>query len=141
MIRIAVAVMMMAAGFAFPAQAAERGTPLLTVELNRMQAEPSGCRLDFVVHNGADFAFESIQPELAFMGADGVLVSRRVLELGPLRPRKTRIMSFGMDGLDCTGVGRVILNGVVRCTHGGPVGLDCLDAMSLRHRGAVPFEK
>ena len=141
MIRIATAVMMVAAGLALPARAAESGAPTLTVELNRMQAEPSGCRLDFVVRNGADFAYQSIQPELAFMGADGVLASRHILELGPLRSRKTRIMSFGLDGLDCSGVGRVILNGVVRCTHDGPADLDCLDVMTLRHRGAVPFEK
>ena len=94
MIRIAVAVMMVAAGFALPAQAAERGTPALTVELNRMQAEPSGCRLDFVVRNGADFVFESIQPELAFMGADGVCWCRAAFSnwglCGPIRPGSCR---------------------------------------------------
>ena len=141
MIRIAMAAMMMAAGITLPARAAESGAPALTVELNRMQVEPNGCRLDFVVRNGADFAFQSLQPELAFLGADGVLLSRHILELGPLRPRKTRILSFGLDGLDCSGVGRVILNGLLRCTHGGPKDLDCLNALALRHRGAVPFEK
>jgi hypothetical protein len=121
--------------------AAAQATPpagAIRVELNAV--EPSGtsrCRLTFVVENTGG-ALETLRLDLAAFGRDGAVQRRMAADLGPLRAGKTNLRAFDLEGV-CDALGAVLVNDVTACA---PIAAgDCLDRLTLSHRGAVRLFK
>lgn len=118
-----------------PAAAAESG---VSVELNRLEAKDTTCRVSIVVANPGDKAMDSLKLDLVFFDKEGVISRRLAVEAGPVRAAKTSVKLFEATDTPCDGVSRVLLNDVTAC--GGAE--DCLAQVSTSSRvKGVEFAK
>lgn len=129
------------AAAAASASYAQSTTPVLSIELNKLEQDGDECRFYLVIENGSDVAFAKFNTEMVFFDRRGVIVSRGTVDFAGLRPHKTHVMSFVFGPLDCTNVGRVLLNQVIECEHTAGTQLDCMDAIDVSHRGTVELVK
>jgi hypothetical protein len=131
--KLALALAILAFG-GMAARAAEETKPEpLKVELNAAETAGGKCRLSFVVQNGSPAGLDSLKLDLVVFGKDGAIQRRLLTEMGPVRPSKTVVRTFEVEG-DCGGIGSILLNEVPGCT---PASFgDCLDRMTLSSRVA-----
>jgi hypothetical protein len=113
-----------------PAAAAENAIQL---ELNAVENAENRCFMTFVVQNKDEAPLESLKLDLAVFGRDGIVYRRLITEMGPLRPGKTMVKAFGIDG-ECAQIGGVLVNDVNACAPGDISG--CLDRLVLSSRVA-----
>jgi len=114
-----------------PASAAQS----IRVELNKLEAEGGSCRAYMVTENSGDQSFQSLKLDLVMFDGDGIISKRLAVDLGPLPAGKTRVKVFGIDGVGCQRIGRVLLNEVLTCD-----GTDgCGDLIAVGSRSDVPF--
>lgn len=111
----------------------------ITLELNRLEAQPQGCRVWMLARNpGAPV--DPLRLDLVVFGRDGVVSRRLALDLGPLPAEKTMARIFDLAGTPCDGVGHLLLNDVLAC---GPDALAaCLSRLTVSSRAqGVALEK
>ena len=101
------------------------------VELNAVESENGKCRLTFVVENKTDKAIDSLKLDLVTFDPDGIAYKRLVTEMGPVRPSKTMVRIFLVEG-DCTHIGSVLINDVTGCAPADAT--TCLDGLTLASR-------
>ena len=123
---------------AAPALAAD-GT--LKVELNKLEPHDGACRAYLVLENGTANAYSTLKLDLVMFDTDGVVARRLAVETAPLPSAKTRLKVFDMKGLECGGVGRVLLNAVMSCADASGEIADCQALVSTSSRGTVSFIK
>lgn len=129
------------AGASSPVSAAETMQPLVTIDLNKLEAAANACRFFMVLENKSQSGFTALKLDLVLFGTDGVIAKRLAVDGAPLRAAKTSLKVFDVEGLACEGVGRVLLNDVLACdAETGPVG-DCQALVEVSARGPVPFVK
>ena len=116
---------LLALPFLFPALA--HADPL-RVELNAGETADNRCRLTFVIENKAKDAVESLKLDLAIFNTEGVVQHRMVTEMAPVRPVKTVVKTFSVDG-DCKQIGSILVNDITACVPGTPAA--CLDTLDL----------
>jgi hypothetical protein len=100
------------------------------VELNTIETDENRCRLTFVIENKAREAVESLKLDLAVFDPQGIVQRRLVTEMGPLRPVKTIVKTFAVDGA-CGKLGSILVNDVT-CAPGTPDA--CLSGLTLSSR-------
>ncbi|MHC5021723.1 MAG: Tat pathway signal sequence domain protein [Planctomycetota bacterium] len=132
----------LASGGAFAAGAGSEAQPPggPSLELNRLEGVEGGCRMHLVVSNTTERRHDSFKLDLVVFDGEGVIARRVALDVSPVRPNKTSVYAFDVDGLDCSGVGRVLLNDVLGCTAAGD-GADCASAVTLSSRAGADFVK
>lgn len=111
----------------------------VSVELNKLEPTDNGCRAYLLLHNGTGAPFTSLEFDLVMFDAEGVVARRVALETAPLAAGKTRLKVFDLSDLQCGGISRVLLNGVLACA--GPSGRrdGCLDAVRVSSKAGVPL--
>jgi len=123
------------------ALAQEGGTPppSLSLELNGAEASQRGCRLTFVAANrlGEDIARTAY--EVALFGKDGVVKRLTVLDFKEIPDGETKVRQFDLPDLDCTDLGRILLNGATACE--GPKASACMERLQTATRSAITFGK
>jgi hypothetical protein len=100
----------------------------LHVELNTGETTENRCRLTFVIENKAKEPVESLKLDLALFNTEGVVQTRMVTEMAPVRPVKTVVRTFSVDG-DCKQIGSILVNDITACVPGTPNA--CLDTLEL----------
>src|SRR5690606_17951637 len=65
-----------------PAMAEPNG---LTVELNKLESQGSGCRAYMVVQNDSDTSYKAFKLDLVLFQSDGVIGRRFAMDLAPLK--------------------------------------------------------
>jgi len=128
------------AGYAEPEQAQ------VAAELNRADTVENGCRLSFVIHNGTEYDFSSLQWDLVTFDPEGLIAARMAAELAPLRAKKTSVKQFDIQDFDCDRIARLLLNDISQCKAKGPNGEvtvrnDCLGLIELSSRTAIDLFK
>tara|TARA_B100000029_G_scaffold427761_1_gene437307 strand:+ start:4132 stop:4560 length:429 start_codon:yes stop_codon:yes gene_type:complete len=113
----------------------------IAIELNKVESAPSGCRLHFDVHNTTGMKFEVFSVDLVFFDTDGVVSSRSLVSFGRLHPNKHHFNSWEFPSVECTKVGRILVNGIQQCQHDGGESFDCLSALSASHKGKIELVK
>jgi hypothetical protein len=116
-------------GFIAAANAAPEKS--VRIELNAAETIQNKCRLSFVIENKSDEAVESLKLDLVVFGKDGGIQRRLVTEMAPLRPTKTIVKAFDIDG-DCAPIGSILVNDVTACAPGPAAA--CLDRLVLASR-------
>jgi len=119
--------------------AAQEGA--LQIELNNIALRNDVCQVFIRVGNQSDTAYTAFKIDLAFFDKDGVINDRVLVDLAPLRARKTSIHVFDMPDLDCGNVGEVLLNDISECQAEDPANTpaDCFAAVTLGSRGDIGF--
>lgn len=113
----------------------------LSIQLNKLEPDGEDCRAYIVLENAADRHYESLRLDLVLFDADGIVARRLAVQAAPLAAGKTSVKVFGIDGLDCGDIGRVLLNDVLECKAGGVGAADCLAAIEPSAAGSVAFFK
>jgi hypothetical protein len=101
------------------------------VELNAAVTQDGKCRLTFVIENKTDKAIDSLKLDLMTFDPEGIAYKRLVTEMGPVRPSKTMVRIFLVDG-ECNHIGSVLVNDVTGCAPADPGA--CLDGLTLSSR-------
>jgi hypothetical protein len=113
----------------------------LTVELNKLETEGTGCRAYVVVTNDAAVQYQTLKVELILFQPDGVIGRRFSIDLGPLKASKRTVKLFDLDNIACDKIGSFLLNDVVECkSDTGPLD-DCLSGMTVKSLTNVEFAK
>ncbi|MEM9783505.1 MAG: hypothetical protein AAF899_13650 [Pseudomonadota bacterium] len=113
---------------------------LVTVELNKLQDEGTACQAFMLLQNTTPLSFEALALDLVMFDREGIISRRLAVEMAPLRAGKTTVKVFSMDGLECTGIGRILLNDVVTCT-ADTEAPDCLGLITTASRADAEFVK
>jgi hypothetical protein len=115
----------------FVTAAAAAPDKAVRIELNGVEAAQNRCRLSFVIENKSTDAFESLKLDLVVFGKDGGIQRRLVTDMAPLRPSKTIVKAFDIDG-DCAAIGSILVNDVTACAPGPATA--CLERLTLESR-------
>jgi len=121
------------------ASAAAQEAPRVEIELNKLEQAGEACQVFLVIGNRTDGSFSSLNLDLVFFDADGVIARRLAVETAPLPARKTSVRAFAVEGLDCGGIGRVLLNTVLTCEADGAARDDCLGLVETASRADAEF--
>lgn len=113
----------------------------LTVELNKLEAQGSGCRAYVVVQNDEAKAYETFKLDIVLFQNDGVIGRRFAMDLAPLKPQKRTVKLFDLDNIPCDNIGSFLINDVVECKgEAGPIE-DCLAGLTVKSLTKVQLTK
>lgn len=114
----------------------------LGVELNKMEEHGAdGCRLSFVFRNGTDERLETFKLDLVMFGQDDVIARRLIVDASPLRPGKTMVKLFDVDGLPCGDIATILVNDLPACVLSPEDGQDCIEVVALQSRAEATLTK
>ncbi len=113
----------------------------LAIELNKVEAGEDVCRINFVVTNRTESRFDELRADLVLFDHDGVIADRLTFDLGPMRAKKTQVVSFPIKSVDCGKLGHVLLNEMAACSPPPGESFDCTRAVAISSRGPVAFVK
>jgi len=113
----------------------------ISVELNKLEGNGSGCRAYIVADNATDTSYSVLKLDLVLFRPDGVIDRRIALDLGPLPAKRKYVKSFDLEGLKCDGIGSVLVNGVLDCKAGEKSVPDCLDKLDVSSRASAKLSK
>lgn len=105
----------------------------LSLELNRVDALESACRLTFLAENGLGTDLETLSLETVLIDTEGRVDRLTLFEFGALPDGTPRVRQFDIPGLACDGLGRVLINGVAACSAGAA----CAERLELSTRTDV----
>ncbi len=113
--------------------------PTLTVELNALQPSDKGCRFTFVVTNGLGATLGSAAFELVLFDKAGMVSRLTVVDFKDLPDGKTKVRQFDFSGVDCTNLGRVLINDATQCVGDGIDPKTCIGSLTTSTRTDVSF--
>jgi hypothetical protein len=125
----------------FGAAAALAEPKALTVELNKLEPQGSGCRAYVVVQNDDDTSYTAFKLDLVLFQSDGVIGRRFAMDLAPLKAKKRTVKLFDLDNTPCDKIGSFLINDVVECTgETGPVE-NCLAGVTVKSLAGAELQK
>ena len=110
----------------------------VSVELNKLESTEGACRSFLVIANPTAAAIAALTLDLVVFDTEGVIARRLAIDLAPVRAESMSVKAFDMTGLDCTRIGRVLMNGVLAC-EGDGADTPCEGPPSVSARGDVQF--
>ena len=136
---------LLAAAMAAPggarAQGAGEAAPeaTLTVELNALQPSDRGCRFTFIATNMLGGELAKAAFELVLFDTEGKVSRLTVVDFKDLPQGKTKVRQFDFAGLDCAGIGRVLINDSTECGGEGIDAKACIQKLKTQTRTEVVF--
>lgn len=119
--------------FAAPALAQESSG--LTLDLNNLQSQDGACRITFVASNSLAADLDKLGFEVVLFNTQGLVERMVALDFGAMAQGRTKVLQFNLPALDCSAVGRVLINDVT-CED---TEVECLDALALESRSEIAF--
>ena len=116
------------------------GTPLhagevsLSLELNAVTEQDSGCRVTFVATNGLAADLSALVVEAVIFTPEGLVDRLALLDFQSLPQTRLRVRQFDLPGLTCGRIGQVLINAVGTCTGDGLAQEACAQALSVTSR-------
>ncbi len=113
----------------------------LDIELNKLEDAGGQCVASLLLTNRLRETLEQVRFDLYVMDKTGVIARRLLLDTGPMRAEKTTVASFALLDQPCADVGRLLLSDVPLCKTAAGADVDCVAALNLTSRAAVPLAK
>ena len=113
----------------------------LTVELNKLEPQGSGCRAYVVVQNDDDTAYQAFKLDLVLFQKDGVIGKRFAMDLAPLKAKKRTVKLFDLDDIPCDKIGSFLINDIVECKSDAGAIENCLAGTTVKSLGNVELTK
>lgn len=123
------------------AEESSSGAVGLRVELNKLEPLESACRAYLLFENRTSGEFSSLKLDLVMFNPEGIINRRLAVEGGPLPAGKTSVKLFDIQGVACSSVSRVLLNGVLTCSGTQGERSDCLALIETASRSSADFFK
>lgn len=111
----------------------------LALELNALQPAEAGCRVTFLATNQLGGQLDRAAVELALFDTSGTIDRIVTLDFKDLSEGKTKVLQFELAGLQCEGIGRLLVNDVSACEGAITPPTVCLDALKTSTRLDVAF--
>jgi len=109
--------------FATPAAAQ---VPLITVELNKLEASETGaCRAFFLFRNGTDQTFEAFELSIAVLDTDGIIDRLLSIDAAPLPVQRTTLKLFEIPEISCDRLSELIIHDIPSCKAENAEPTDC----------------
>lgn len=124
-----------------PAQTQSDATAEISVELNKLEKSEKGCRAYVVVTNPTQTSYDAFKLDLVLFQTDGIIGRRFALDLAPVRPDKSTVKLFDLDGTDCETIGKFLVNDVMECRASGSPVTDCLARLKVKSLTKVEIAK
>lgn len=121
------------------AQAPASAPASLVLELNALQPAEAGCRVTFLATNRLGGRLDRAAVELALFDAAGTIDRIVTLDFKDLSADKTKVLQFELAGLQCDGLGRLLVNDITACEGTISPPTICLDALETSTRLDVDF--
>jgi hypothetical protein len=103
----------------------------IEIQLNKLEPHGNQCRAYFVIINKDGANYQVLKLDLVLFQPDGVIGSRFVVDLAPVKSKKRTVKLFELANTSCDDIGSVLINEVMECrTDTGPVS-DCLEDISV----------
>lgn len=109
----------------------------LNVELNKLEPHGEACRLYLVFANDTAREFSAFKLDLVFFGREGVIAKRLAVDAAPLKARRTSVRLFDLPDIDCTGIGRILVNDVLECSEGREEVGECHSLVTVSSRADI----
>ncbi|MEP5754993.1 MAG: hypothetical protein ABJ359_09075 [Nitratireductor sp.] len=113
--------------------------PSLTLELNAIEPGDGVCRFTFVIANRLGAALDKAAFEIVLFDKAGLVDRLVTLDFKALPQGKTKVRQFDLPGVDCEGIGRVLVNDATRCEGAGVDATACLRTLEPATRTAIEF--
>lgn len=113
--------------------------PALVIELNALQKSERGCRFTFVATNRLGAELTKAAFELVLFDTAGKVNRLTVVDFKDLPEGKTKVRQFDFPGLDCAGIGRVLINDATECAGSGIEPRACIGNLKAETRAEVAF--
>jgi len=104
----------------------------ITLELNKLEKSEKGCRAYVVVSNPTQTTYDAFKLDLVLFQTDGIIGRRFALDLAPVRPDKSTVKLFDLDGTTCETIGKFLVNDVMECRASGAPVQDCLARLKVK---------
>lgn len=148
LLRLVAAAALLLPPAASPWAAQAQETPLLTLELNKLEpvqaagGAAAGCRAYLVATDPEGGPkVDAMRLDLVLFGTDGVIARRIALDVGPVQPGRMQVRPFELRDLPCDGIGQILVNDALICKIGGADQTDCLDRVRTASRVAAKLVK
>ena len=113
----------------------------LDIELNKLEDAGGQCVASLLLTNRLSETLDQVRFDLYVFDKAGVIARRLLLDTGPMRTDKTTVASFALLDRPCDNIGKLLVNDVPVCKAAGGAALDCVGALNLSSRAAVPLAK
>jgi hypothetical protein len=113
----------------------------LDIELNKLEDIEGQCAASLLLTNRMSETLDAVRFDLYVFGQDGVIARRLLLDTGPMRIDKTTVATFALLDRPCSVIGRLLVNDVPICKFANGADVDCVAALNLSSRAAVPLAK
>jgi hypothetical protein len=113
----------------------------LDIELNKLEDANGQCVASLLLTNRLSETLDQVRFDLYVLDKGGVIARRLLLDTGPMRADKTTVASFVLLDQPCGNVGRLLLSNVPLCKTAAGADIDCVAALNLASRAAVPLAK
>jgi len=115
--------------------------PALRLDLNKVEALESACRIFFLLQNEGAEDYRRLTFDLVFFDRSGIVDRRLSVDAAPLPAGKTSLKQFDVPGMDCATVTSLLLNAVLACEAEQDLGAACLQGLTLQSRADIRFFK
>lgn len=111
------------------------------IELSKLADVGGQCAASLLLTNRLSETLDQVRFDLYVFDRDGGIARRLFLDTGPMRTGKTTAATFGLLDGACSGIGRVLVHGIPLCKTATGADVDCIGALNLTSRAAVPLTK
>jgi uncharacterized protein YcfL len=113
----------------------------LDIELNKLTDADGQCMASLLLTNRLSETLDQVRFDLYVFDKAGVIARRLLLDTGPMRVGKTTVASFALIDQPCGNVSRLLVSDVPLCKTAAGDAVDCVAALNLTSRAAVPLAK
>lgn len=127
-------VLALSSSFPAHAQSTESDSAGLLLELNTLQDENGACNLIFFVQNQTGQEIEKAKFETVIFNTSGSVDRLVLFDFRDLPSDRPRVRRFSLPNLNCTSIGRLLINGANSCIVGGSDSKICMNELKLNSR-------
>lgn len=119
------------------ASAAEK--PHLALELNKVEAAGTGCRMTFRATNSYDFKLEDITLEVYLVDPKGVVLQSLQFPFGYVLAGKSRFAKFDVKSIPCGDIGGMFVNEFKSCKGTSDMAMECRESLQVTNLTSLKF--
>jgi hypothetical protein len=119
------------------AQSDTQGLSKIHLELNTLSDTEAACRLTFVAQNATSSEIDQAVFETVVFDSSGRVFTLSLFDFRDLPQGRSRVRQFDVPGINCSSIGRVLINGANTCTADGADSPLCENSLSLSSRVAA----
>src|SRR5262245_38335898 len=113
----------------------------LDIELNKLEDAGGQCVASVLLTNRLSETLDQVRFDLYVFDRAGVIARRLLLDTGPMRTDKTTVASFALLNQPCGNISKLLVSDVPLCKTAAGATVDCVAALNLTSRAAVPLAK